>query len=164
CSILLSSILHPPSSILYLLSSFLDSQSMSDPTPHLERFESYEQACREFKWIIPERFNIAREISRRHSGAITRIALKEIREAGVNTYTFGALDFPSDKFAMAVSESGIKPGDSVVVMLPPSAAMAVAQLGVLKIGAVMVPLPMDASPALLEHAIANSDSKAVVVD
>src|SRR4029453_14197437 len=99
-----------------------------DPTPHLERFETYDQAFREFKWIIPERFNIACAICRRHPDAITRVALKEVREAGINTYPFGALDFLSDKFAMALSESGIKQGDSVAVMLAQSAALAVAHL------------------------------------
>src|SRR4030095_7558335 len=135
-----------------------------DPTPHLERFETYEQAFREFKWIIPERFNIAGAICRRHADALTRIALKEVREAGINTYTFGALDFLSDKFAMALAVSGIKQGDSVAVILPQSAALAVAHLGVLKIGAVLVPLPMGIDPALLEHAIANSGARAVVID
>src|SRR5207249_439648 len=109
---------------------------MNDPTPHLERFESYQEACREFRWVIPERFNIASAICRRHADAITRIALQEVKEAGINTYTFGGLDFLSDKFAMALSLSGINQGDSVAVMLPQTAALAVAHLGVLKTGAV----------------------------
>jgi acetyl-CoA synthetase len=134
-----------------------------DPTPHLERYESYEQACREFRWVIPERFNIASAICRRHADAVTRIALKEVKEAGINTYTFGALDFLSDKFAMALSQSGINNGDSVAVMLPQSAAMAVAYLGVLKTGAVLVPLPIGADPAFIEHALADSGTKAAVL-
>ena len=137
---------------------------MNDPTPHLERFESYEQACREFRWVIPGHFNIASAICRRHADAVTRIALQEVKEAGINTYTFGGIDFLSDKFAMALSLSGINQGDSVAVMLPQSAALAVAHLGVLKTGAVLVPLSMGAESALLEHAIADSGTKAVVVD
>jgi acetyl-CoA synthetase len=136
---------------------------MNDPTPHLERFESYEHACREFRWVIPERFNIASAICRRHADAVTRIALKEVKEAGINTYTFGALDFLSDKFAMALSQSGINHGDSVAVMLRQSAAMAVAYLGVLKTGAVLVPLPIGAGAALFEHALADSGTKAAVL-
>ena len=135
-----------------------------DPTPHLERFESYEQACREFRWVIPEQFNIGSAICRRHADAVTRIALKEVKEAGINTYTFGGLDFLSDKFAMALSQAGTNQGDSVAVMLPQSAALAVAHLGVLKTGAVLVPLPMGAEAALLEHAILDSGATAVVVD
>lgn len=137
---------------------------MSDPTPHFERFESYEQACREFRWLIPQRFNIANTICRRHADAVTRIALSDVKEGGINTYTFGGLDFLSDKFATALSELGISQGDSVAVLLPPSAALAIAQLGALKTGAVVVPLSMIADAALLEHALADSSAKAIVVD
>jgi acyl-coenzyme A synthetase/AMP-(fatty) acid ligase len=135
-----------------------------DPTPHLERFESYEQAHREFRWKIPQRFNIAEAICRKHADAPTRIALKEEKAAGINTYTFGALDFLSDKFATALLESGIEPGDSVAVLLPQSAAFAITLFGTLKIGALFVPLPMAADSALVEHALADSAARALIAD
>jgi acetyl-CoA synthetase len=135
-----------------------------DPTPHLERFDSYEKACREFRWLIPQRINIARAICRRHPDAVTRIALSDVKEGGINTYTFGGLDFLSDKFATALSESGIRQGDSVAVVLPPSAALAIAHLGALKTGAVVVPLSIVSGPGLLKVALADSGARALVVD
>jgi len=135
-----------------------------DPTPHLERFESYDQACREFQWLIPGQLNIATAICRRHQDAVTRIALSEVKAGGVNTYTFGGLDFLSDKFANALRESGIDQGDSVVVVVPQSAALAVAHLGALKIGAVVVPLSERSSKAFLNNALADSGAKALVID
>lgn len=135
-----------------------------DPTPHLERFDSYERACREFRWLIPQRFNIASGICRRHPDAVTRIALNDVKEGAINTYTFGGLDFLSDKFATALSESGISQGDSIGVVLPPSAALAIAHLGALKSGAVVVPLSMLSDVALLQYALADSTAKALVVD
>ncbi|HLF83334.1 MAG TPA: AMP-binding protein, partial [Blastocatellia bacterium] len=135
-----------------------------DPTPHLERFDSYEQACREFRWRIPARLNIASAICRRHADAVTRIALNDVKEGGTNTYTFGGLDFLSDKFATALSELGISQGDSVAVVLPPSAALAVAHLGALKTGAVVIPLSMVSDAALQQYALADSAAKALVVD
>jgi len=137
---------------------------MNDPTPHLERFAGYEQACREFQLVIPERFNIATAICRRHADAITRIALSEVKAGGVNTYTFGGLDFLSDKFATALRELGINERDSVAVVLPQSAALAVAHLGVLKAGAVVVPLSIHFREQLLDHALADSGAKAIVID
>jgi acetyl-CoA synthetase len=135
-----------------------------DPTPHLERFESYEQARREFRWKIPQRFNIGAAICQRYAAAPTRIALNEVKTAGTNTFTFGGLDFLSDKFATALIESGIEPGDSVAVILPQSAALAVALFGALKTGALVVPLPMSADSALLEHALADSVARVLVSD
>jgi acetyl-CoA synthetase len=135
-----------------------------DPTPRLERFDSYEQACHEFRWLIPQRLNIASAICRRHSDAVTRIALSDVKEGGINTYTFGGLDYLSDKFATALSESGISQGDSVAVLLPPSAALAIAHLGALKTGAVVVPLSLASGAAFLEYALAGSDARALVTD
>lgn len=135
-----------------------------DPTPYLDRFDSYEQACREFRWRIPARLNIASAICRRHADAVTRIALSEAKEGGINTYTFGGFDFLSDKFATALSESGMSEGDSVAVVLAPSAAQAIAHLGALKTGAVVVPLSMASDSALAQHALADSAPKALVVD
>jgi acetyl-CoA synthetase len=135
-----------------------------DPTPHLERFGSYEQACRDFRWRIPRRLNIANEICRRHADAVTRVALSDVKEGGINTYTFGGLGFLSDKFATGLTSSGIRQGDSVAVVLPPSAALAVAHLGALKAGAVVVPISITAGDELLQHALSHSSAKALVVD
>ena len=134
-----------------------------DPTPHLERFENYEQACREFRWLIPLRLNIATAICRRHRDAVTRIGLNEVKDGGINTYTFGGLDFLSDKFATALSDSDITSGDRIAIMLPPSAALAVAQLGALKTGAVVIPLSNVSNVGFVEHALGQSGAKAVVV-
>ena len=114
--------------------------------------------------MIPERFNIASAICRRHSDAPSRIALQEVKEAGINTYTFGALDFLSDKFAVALSHAGVNQGDSVAVMLPQSAALAVAHLGILKCGAVLVPLATAADAAFIRQAMADSGTTTLVVD
>jgi len=137
---------------------------MIDPTPHLERFTSYQQAVREFRWSIPERINLATEILRRHPDPVTRIALNEKKFGGINTYTFGGLDFLSDKFANALSECGIIAGTRVVIALPPSAALAVAQLGCLKAGSVVVPIAPIASPPRIEHAIDATHAKAIILD
>jgi acyl-coenzyme A synthetase/AMP-(fatty) acid ligase len=135
-----------------------------DPTPHLERFESHEQACQQFRCVIPGRFNIASEICRRHADAVTRIALGDVKEGGVNTYTFGGLDFLSDKFATALSTSGVRQGDSVAVALPPSAALIVAHLGALKVGAVVTTIPLRYDAALTELALRENNARALVID
>ena len=93
---------------------------------------------------------------------MTRVALLEAKPLADNCYTFGGLDFLSDKFASALDECGIGEGNTVAVVLDPSAALVVAVLGALKRGAVVVPL----SPALdlseIEEAISDSGAKAFV--
>jgi acetyl-CoA synthetase len=132
--------------------------------PHLEQFQTYEQALLEFQWVIPERINVATAICRGQADAVTRVALTDVKHAAANTYTFGGLDFLSDKFATALSESGITHRDSVAVILPQSAALAVAHLGALKSGAVVVPLSMSSDPGWLERVLTDCDAKALVID
>jgi acetyl-CoA synthetase len=137
---------------------------MIDPTPHLDRFTNYRQAVREFRWSIPERVNLAAEILRRHEDPATRIALREKKFGGANTYTFGGLDFLSDKFANALSKLDITAGSRVVVALQPSAALAIAQLGCLKTGSVVVPIAPSVSPRLIERAIDATHPKAIILE
>jgi acetyl-CoA synthetase len=110
----------------------------------------------------PERFNLAEAICRRHADRVTRVALLDVKRLAENCYTFGGLDYLSDKFASTLKECGINEGDAVAVILDQSAALVVAELGALKCGAAVVPL----SPALalsdVEWAINDSGAKALV--
>jgi acetyl-CoA synthetase len=135
-----------------------------DPTPHLEQYATYQEARREFHQIIPERFNIATAICRRQTDAVTRVALNEVRPAAGNIYTLGALDYFSDKFATALTQSGIAQGDVVAVMLGQSAALAVAHLGALKLGAIVQPLAVDADPTQIMTFLEDSRARAIVVE
>jgi acetyl-CoA synthetase len=141
----------------------MDSPDSFDPTPRLDRFESYEQAFLEFELRIPQHLNIATSICRRHADAVTRIALLDLKSEGANTYTFGGLDYLSDKFAVALRERGISPGDRVAIALPQGAASAVTQLSVLKSGAVavMVPASLSGNPG---EWLESAASKALVTD
>src|SRR4029078_1085219 len=92
-----------------------------DPTPHLKKFQSDESASSEFHssgfyssefhLTVPDRFNIADAICKRHADAVTRIAVLDAKPAGKNTYTYGGLDFLSDKFATVLAQCGISQGD-----------------------------------------------------
>jgi acetyl-CoA synthetase len=110
----------------------------------------------------PERFNLAEAICRRHADRVTRVALLDVKRLAENCYTFGGLDYLSDKFASTLKECGINEGEAVVVILDQSAALVVAELGALKCGAAVVRL----SPALalndVELAINDSGAKALV--
>jgi acetyl-CoA synthetase len=141
---------------------------MVDPTPRLERFQSYEEAIRDFRWHIPERFNFAEALFRRHPDAVTRIALYDVRFGGANIYTFGGLDYLSDKFANVLAERGVRAGDYVGICAAQSAAAAVAELATLKAGAIAL-VPWSAGPSHLVEPAARlleggpSDQKARVL-
>jgi acetyl-CoA synthetase len=132
--------------------------------PHLERYESYEMACREFTPIVPPGFNLIDAACRRHQDSITRIALLEVRPAADNIYTFGGIDFMADKFANVLASSGIGRGDVVGVMLSQSAAVPVAHLGAVKVGALVVPLSPNLGVETACARLEESECKVLVID
>ena len=93
---------------------------------------------------------------------MTRVALLDMKPAADNCYTFGGLDYLSDKFATALGDCGVKAGEAVAVILDQSAALAVAELGTLKLGAVAVPLSPRLTFDEVTFALNDSGVKALV--
>lgn len=112
--------------------------------------------------MSPERFNLAEAICRRHADRVTRVALLDVKPLAENCYTFGGLDYLSDKFATALRAGGVDEGDAVAVSLDQSAALVVAELGALKCGAAVVSLSPAFDLSDVESAIADSGAKALV--
>jgi len=130
----------------------------------LASFQSYERARRDYQLALPEQFNLAEAICKRHKDAVTRVALQDVKLAASNTYTFGGLDFLSDKFANVLAECRITATDAVAVILPPSARLLVAHLGVLKLGAIVAPLAYSLDFDGIAFALQDSRAKTIVVD
>ena len=111
-----------------------------------------------------EHDNVCDSICRRHKDAVTRIALKEIKPAGINTYTFRAIDFLSDKFANLLVKNGVKQGDSILVALPLSVGFIIANFGGLKAGAIINLICNISDSSSLLPAIQSSQAKIAVLD
>jgi acetyl-CoA synthetase len=109
-----------------------------------------------------ERFNLAEAICRRHADRVTRVALLDVKRLAENCYTFGGLDYLSDKFASTLHACGIREGDAVALALAQSAALVVAELGALKCGAVVVPLSAALALSDVESAINDCTATALV--
>jgi hypothetical protein len=108
--------------------------------------------------------NLAETVLRKHQDAVFRIALQDVKSEGINTYSFGGLDYLSDKFATVLSGSGISQSDVVAVILPQSAAFAVAHLAVLKIGAIVLPISVAAEQSMVETFLNETAAKCLVID
>jgi acyl-CoA synthetase (AMP-forming)/AMP-acid ligase II len=109
-------------------------------------------------------FNLAQMICSKHQDAIFRIAIEELRCSGTNTYTFGGIDYLSDKFATVLQNCGIRQSDVVVVILAPSAALVVAHFGILKLGAIVAPFSVESRLDVLNDLIKESQAKALVIE
>ncbi|MEV0683668.1 AMP-binding protein [Nocardia sp. NPDC050378] len=78
--------------------------------------------------------------------------------------TYGELRERSSRFAVALAELGVGPGDRVATLMAKSADLVVALLGIWRRGAVHVPLFTAFAPPAIGFRLAASRAKVVVVD
>jgi acetyl-CoA synthetase len=121
---------------------------------------------RDFRWTIPDRFNIGVAVADRWAGEDAgRLALLEWRRDGdFAATTYGELKDSSDRFAAALTQAGVRAGDRVAILLPQSAATVTAHLAAYKIGAVALPLASLFGVEALEHRLVDAGARALVTN
>ncbi|WP_232631091.1 AMP-binding protein [Methylobacterium sp. Leaf118] len=132
----------------------------------LEPATTYEALVRDFRWEIPERYNIAADVNDRW--ALTEpdrpAILEHAPDGAVATLTHGALRARSLALAAGLSARGVGVGDRVAVLLPQSAAVVLAHLAAYRLGAVALPLAGLFGEEALRYRLADSGARAVITD
>lgn len=123
----------------------------------------YDSLHREFRWRIPERFNIGVACCDAHDPAalalVERLSSGETRE-----YTFGRIAELSNRLANGLRALGVHAGDRVGIVLPQCAYTGIAHLAVYKLGAIAVPLSMLFGPQALAYRLGDGAARAVIAD
>ena len=123
----------------------------------------FDTMCRDFRWRVPEYYNIAHQVCDKHLGLASRPAMFYENEAGEEkTYTFGQLTALSNRFANALRAVGVGRGDRVGIILPQRIESGIAHLAVYKLGAVALPLSILFGPDAIEYRLSDSGAKAVI--
>lgn len=132
----------------------------------LERRDNYGDLYRDFRWKIPERFNIGVAVSDVWAARDPdRIALFDYDPTGsTRSLSFGELARQSDAFAAALRARGVGRGDRVAMLLPQSFETLIAHVAVYKLGAIAVPLALLFGVEALEYRLQTAGVKAVVTN
>jgi acetyl-CoA synthetase len=130
----------------------------------LERRDSYSSLYRDFRWTIPERFNIGVAVSDRWAAIEPdRIALLDSSSQGeARRLTFGELASRSNAFANGLRQLGVRRGDRVALLLPQSFETVIAHVAIYKLGAIAVPLALLFGAEALRYRLGAAGVKAVV--
>jgi len=82
-------------------------------------YESHQQAREGFEWSVPDDYNAAHDLLRKHDDPKGQVALFQAYPDGRReTYTFHDLDVRSNQVANALASMGVGFGDRVAVALP----------------------------------------------
>src|ERR1700747_3649570 len=101
----------------------------------LTETNDYEKLCRDFRWEIPARFNIATACCDRHADGSNRLALIYVDEDGAAERTsFDEIAKISRRFANVLKADGLMRGDRVALFLSQSLELPVAHLAAFRAG------------------------------
>jgi acetyl-CoA synthetase len=125
--------------------------------------KTYEEVYNNFRWEIPDRYNIAREVCDRHDP--NRLALIFDDDRGnVLRFTFGDIRKLSSKLANVLKAHGVKRGDRVGVLMAQSPEVAISHVAAYRMGAVGVPLFALFGADAIEFRLSNSGATAIILD
>lgn len=129
----------------------------------LQHRMDYEKAYADFRWPDLSYFNWAHDWFDVFAKDQAKTALWIVDEKGCEEkLSFQALSDRSSRVATFLRSHGIKPGDHILVMLPPMAPLWELMLAALKLGAVLIPTSMQASVSDLADRIKRGIVRFVV--
>lgn len=126
----------------------------------------YETLYRDFRWNIPDRYNIGVDIADKWAAREPdRLAILNIRADGSEErVTFGALRDTSNRLANVLRDQDVKRGDRVAIMLPQSPEVAAAHAAIYKVGAIALPIAVLFGPDALSYRLQNSGATALITN
>lgn len=130
--------------------------------------DNYHALHSQFRWLVPDEFNIAEVCSRRW--AVAPDATKRIAVyadgAGVEPrfHTYAELQHQANRLSGALASLRVGKGDRVAIVMPQRFETAVAYMAVLQMGAVAVPLSQLFGPEALEFRLRDSDAAVAICD
>jgi acetyl-CoA synthetase len=125
--------------------------------------DRYEQLCREHRWEVPERYNIAADVCDRHPA--DALAMVHERHDGVaREVTWGELQALSSRAANLLAGLGVQRGDRVAVVLPATPEAAAVFFATWKLGAILLSMSVLYGDEGIAHRLGDSEPRVLVTD
>ena len=125
--------------------------------------ESYADAWGDWRWEVPERFNMGVSVCDAQDPNATALIVPQ-PDGGRRDYTFGDLKQLSSRLANLMVGHGLVFGDRVAVLLPQMPETLVAHIAAYRAGFVAMPMAQLFGPDALEYRLSDSGARAIVTD
>ncbi len=127
--------------------------------------KSYDEIYNNFRWQLPEKYNMGIEICDRHADDPSRLALIYVDiDGSVKEYTFQQIKRYSNQLGNALLGLGVARGDRVGIILSQRPETAIAHVACFKTGIISLPLFTQFGPDGLVFRLQNSEARAVITD
>lgn len=126
---------------------------------------NYEKECKNWKWNIPNTYNIGVDVVDKHADSSNRnkVALYWENFEGISKkFTFSDMKNLTNKFGNILKNFGFKKGDRYLIRLPNIPEFHVSFLGGIKIGAIPIPSSVLFRIKGIEYQINDSGSIGVI--
>ncbi len=147
-----------------------------DTAPQLAG-DAYAQIYNDFRWSVPETFNMAQACCRRwvESAGAVRASITHTNIAIIDhftltlgkkpqKYTYLELFEAANRLSHVLTLLGVQKGDRVAIVMPQRFETAVAYMAVLQMGAVAMPLSMLFGPQALAYRLQDSEAVIAICD
>jgi acetyl-CoA synthetase len=124
---------------------------------------SYEQACAEHRWEVPQRYNIAADVCDRHAPDKPAM-IHEDPQGNIRRLTWGEMQDLANRFANVLVAHGVERGDRVAMLLPPTPETAAAFFGTWKTGAILLSMSVLYGDDGIRHRLTDSGAKVLVTN
>jgi acetyl-CoA synthetase len=125
----------------------------------------YAALAENFRWQVPEKFNISVAVCGRWAPDRSRFALYYEDESGfTSAHTFWDIQRQANRLANVLAALGTLAGDRVAILLPQCPETAIAHVAIYQMGALAVPLSHLFGPDALEFRLGDSAAHVAIVD
>ncbi len=132
------------------------------------KIDYYATEYRNWRWQIPDIFNVATVCAHRWANDSERaqhIAIQwEDEDGSTDAVTYAQLSELTHRFAHALQSLDVVAGDRVAICLPQRIETAVSLLATFQLGAIAVPLTVLFGPDALAYRLTHADCKVVICD
>jgi len=126
-------------------------------------FSSYEEACAQHRWQVPERYNIAQDVCDKHPREKLAMVWERF-DGATRSLTWGELQDLANQAAFVLREAGVSRGDRVAVVLPPTPETAAIFFATWKLGALLLSMSVLYGDEGIRHRLGDAQPAVLVTD
>src|SRR6266487_3403476 len=124
---------------------------------------SYDEICANHRWEVPSRYNIAADVCDKHAPDKPAMVWESF-DGSVRELDWGELQDLANQAAHTLAACGVKSGDRVAVVLPPTPEAAAVFFGVWKLGAILLAMSVLYGDDGIRHRLSDSEAALLVTD